>query len=328
MSDSPDGQRGSKWSSLGTEQRNARSESLDRESPEDVVRLLVEEDRVGLDRVLACIDLIATASIWFAEAYGGGGTVLFVGAGTSGRLGVLEAAECPPTFNTDPARIRAEIAGGSNAVFRSEEGAEDRESDGRAAAATLGSGDLLVGLSASSVTPFVRAGLEEARRRGARSVLVTCAAASAVPDDVADLVIALDTGAEILTGSTRLKAGSATKAVLNAISTGAMVRLGKVYGNRMVDVQPSCRKLEDRARRIVAELGEVEPAAAQAAIDATGGRVKPAVLMARAGLSLEQAEAVLERAGGALRPALDAVVESRSESGSGPSSTKSASRPD
>lgn len=305
MSEERQNDGGSRWSSLGTEQRNERSETLDLESPDEVVRLLIEEDRYGLEQALRCREHVARVSTWFAEAYGGGGSVLFMGAGTSGRLGVLEAAECPPTFNTDPSRIRAEIAGGRDAVFRSEEGAEDREEDGRAAAAILGAGDLLIGLSASSVTPYVRAGLRAAQERGARAVLVTCAAPSAVPDDVADLVVALDTGAEILTGSTRLKAGSATKAVLNAISTGAMVQLGKVYGNRMVDVQPSCEKLEDRARRIVLELGDVGPEEAQRAIDAAGGRVKTAVVMVRGDLSAEAADALLDRAGGRLRGALD-----------------------
>ena len=176
---------------------------------------------------------------------------MFLGAGTSGRLGVLEAAECPPTFGTPPERIVGVMAGGPRAVFRSVEGAEDRREAGRRAARARGAGDLLVGISASAVTPFVRGALAEARERGARTVLVACAPQRGLAR-LADVVVAMATGPEVLTGSTRLKAGSATKAVLNAITTAAMVRLGKAYQNLMVDLRPSSAKLRDRAQRIVA----------------------------------------------------------------------------
>jgi N-acetylmuramic acid 6-phosphate etherase len=175
---------------------------------------------------------------------------VFLGAGTSGRLGVLEAAECPPTFGLSPRVIRAVMAGGAEAVFASREGAEDRDDHGRREGARLRPGDVLVGISASSVTPFVRGGLVAARKRGAHTVLVTCAPGPGLRR-LASVVISVATGPEVLTGSTRLKAGSATKAVLNALTTAAMVRLGKCYENLMVDLRASNTKLWDRGARII-----------------------------------------------------------------------------
>jgi N-acetylmuramic acid 6-phosphate etherase len=226
---------------------------------------------------------VARAARLLAGTLEAGGDVVFAGAGTSGRLGVLEAAECPPTFGTGPRRIRAVIAGGSASVFRSREGAEDREGDGRREGRRLRSRDLLIGVSASSVTPFVRGALEGARARGARTVLVTCSPGRGLRG-TADVVIAVPTGPEVLTGSTRLKAGSATKAVLNALTTAAMVRLGKVYQNLMVDLRPGSAKLVDRSRRIVAAAAGVAPAEARRLLRAAGGDVKTAVVMGRVGV--------------------------------------------
>jgi len=239
-----------------------------------------------------------------AETLSDGGDVLLAGAGTSGRLGVLEAAECPPTFGTDPERIRAALAGGPDAVFRAVEGAEDVEADGARAAAGLGESDLLIAISASSVTPYARGAIAEASRRGARSVLVTCAMRETV-GEAADLVIALATGPEVLTGSTRLKAGSATKAALNAISTAAMVRLGKVFENFMVDLRRGSAKLRDRAVRIVAAAGRVERADAERLLEAAAGEVKTAIVMARTGDDAEPARRRLAAAAGYVRRALD-----------------------
>ena len=209
-----------RFGDLLTETRHPASEALDTLPTEDLVGLLLEEDRRGLDAALRHRAAIAEVAGWVADALAAGGDVVFAGAGTSGRLGVLEAAECPPTFGTDPQRIRAFMAGGEEAVFRAREGAEDRGEDGRRAVRGLGSGDLLIALSASSVTPFARGALAAARAQGARTVLLTCAAPEGLGGR-ADRVLALETGPEILTGSTRLKAGSATKAVLNAITTTA-----------------------------------------------------------------------------------------------------------
>jgi N-acetylmuramic acid 6-phosphate etherase len=226
-----------------------------------------------------------------------------VGAGTSGRLGVLEAAECPPTFGTPPGLVRAVMAGGRASVFRAAEGAED---DGRAGAREARRharrGDVVVGVAASGVTPFVRAALATARARGAVTVLVTCN--PTVGRAAARVVVALAVGPEVLAGSTRLKAGTATKLALNTLTTAAFVRLGKVYGNRMVDLQPRSAKLRARARRLVAELGGVSDPAAARLLAAAGGRAKPAIVMARLGVGRREAARRLASAGGILRRAL------------------------
>ena len=305
------------WGGLPTEARHPASADLDRMPGEQIVKLLLDEDQRGLDAARRLSGEVALAAEWLADSLAGGGTVLFAGAGTSGRLGILEAAECPPTFGTDPARIRAVIAGGPEAVFEAREGAEDRAEDGRQAAAKLGAGDLLVGVSASSVTAFVRAALAAARARGARTILVTCsaravdaAATGGTSDDrgeePADLVLALDTGPEVLTGSTRLKAGSATKAVLNAMTTAAMVQAGKVYENLMVDLRPGSAKLGDRARRIIQAAGGVTRRHAEELYNAAGGEVKTAIVMAHCGIGAETARRRLSTASGRVRRAIEA----------------------
>ena len=293
----------SPWSELPTEARHPASEHLDTLPTEDIVSLLLEEDRRGLEAAHRHRGSIARAADRVAETLDSGGDVAFAGAGTSGRLGVLEAAECPPTFGTDPDRIRAAIAGGKDAVFRAREGSEDREDDGRRDVRDLGAGDLLVGLSASSVTPYVRGALEAARRQGARTILLTCAGPRDL-SDLADLVLALETGPEVLTGSTRLKAGSATKAALNAITTAAMVRLGKVFENLMVDLRPGSAKLTDRARRIIEIGGQVSPEEAGRLHRAAGEEVKTAIVMGRCGISVEAARQRLAAAGGRVRHAI------------------------
>lgn len=292
-----------RWRTLLTEGRHPESESLDTLSSEEVVALLLEEDKRGLDLALRQKTDIAKAAEWVAEALDSSGSVVFAGAGTSGRLGILEAAECPPTFGSDPEQIRALMAGGTDAVFRAKEGAEDREDEGREAAADLGESDLLIGLSASSVTLFVHGALTRARELGARTVLLTCAAQEGL-QKLADLVIALETGPEILTGSTRLKAGSATKAALNAITTAAMVRLGKTYGNLMVDLRPGSAKLQDRARRIIETAAEVTLEEAARLHDAAEGDVKVAILMGKLQVTAQVGRDRLQAAGGHLRQAL------------------------
>jgi N-acetylmuramic acid 6-phosphate etherase len=294
---------GGDWRALSTEASNPSSETLDTLSTEEVVSLLLEEDRRGLEIALRSRGDIAQAASWVAEVLDAGRTVLFAGAGTSGRLGYLEAAECPPTFGTDPEQIRAIIAGGPEAVFAAREGAEDVFEDGSAATDKLSDGDLLIAISASAVTPFVLGALESARRGGARTILVTCAPPQQT-SAAADLVLALDTGPEVLTGSTRLKAGSATKAVLNAITTAAMVRLGKVYGNLMVDLRPGSAKLRDRALRILETAGGVAREEAERLYDATGGEVKTAIVMALCNLEVEPSRERLRAAGGHVRKAL------------------------
>jgi N-acetylmuramic acid 6-phosphate etherase len=292
-----------RWQTLQTEGRHPESADLDTLSSKEVVSLLLAEDRAGLDLALLHRDEIAKAAEWLAETLDGGGDVVFAGAGTSGRLGILEAAECPPTFGTDPERIRAVIAGGWQAVFEAQEGAEDRFDDGSLAVDDLGSGDLLMGLSASSVTPYARGALAKGRERGARTILVTCAGEEGL-EDQADLLIALETGPEILTGSTRLKAGSATKAVLNAITTAAMVRMGKAFENLMVDLKPGSAKLRDRAVRIVESAGQVSRREAMQLYELADGEVKTAIVMSRCQISVEEARERLGAARGHVRRAL------------------------
>jgi N-acetylmuramic acid 6-phosphate etherase len=295
--------RASRWAVLLTESRNPRSRRLDALPTRDVVRLLLDEDRRALVATVRQAGAVARAATLVARSLSRGGHLVFLGAGTSGRLGVLEAAECPPTFGIGARSIRAVIAGGPHAVFASREGAEDRDDHGRREGARLRRGDVLVGISASSVTPFVRGALEAARRRGAHTVLVTCSPRRGL-SRLASVVIAVPSGPEVLTGSTRMKAGSATKAVLNALTTSAMVRLGKAYSNWMVDMQPGNAKLRDRARRIVAAAARVTEAEAGRLLTEAGGRAKTAIVMGRLGIAAAPARARLRAASGHVRRAL------------------------
>jgi N-acetylmuramic acid 6-phosphate etherase len=234
-----------------------------------------------------------------------GGRLFYIGAGTSGRLGVLDASECPPTFGTDPEQVQGIIAGGREALVRAIEGAEDHPEDGAAALRERGftAKDVLVGIAACGVTPFVRGGLEEARRLGAGTVFVTCNPDhQGLPE--ADVVIGAAVGPEILTGSTRLKAGTATKLILNSLTTTAMVRLGKCYGNLMVDLTCTNRKLRLRSIRILRQLCGIGEDEARRTLDAAGGELKAAILMARRDLSRDAALARLAQHGGILRLAL------------------------
>jgi N-acetylmuramic acid 6-phosphate etherase len=285
---------------LPTERANRATGDLDRLSAIQIVRLMNREDRHPVEAVRRAAPAIARAVNLIVEALRGGGRLFFVGAGTSGRLGVLEAAECPPTFGTPPRLVQAIMAGGRAAVFRSREGAEDDAGAARRAVrARVRRGDVVVGVSASGRTPFALAGLVAARRLGARTVLVACHAGRA--RDLAEVVIAPWPGPEVLAGSTRLKAGTATKLVLNILTTATMARLGKVYGNRMIDLQPRSRKLRARAVRLVEEIAGVSRARAQGALRAAGGSARLAIAIARLGLSAAEARAALRRHRGDLR---------------------------
>jgi N-acetylmuramic acid 6-phosphate etherase len=294
---------GDHWQGLPTESRNPRSRALDTLPTRAIVRLMLDEDRRALVAALHETDAITRAAEAAALVLGRGGRLVFLGAGTSGRLGILEASECPPTFGSDPDQIRGVMAGGEGAVFQAVEGAEDRDDLGRREGARLRRQDLLVGISASSVTPFVRGALAAAREKGARTVLVTCAPAPGL-SRLADVVVAVATGPEVLTGSTRLKAGSATKAVLNAITTAAMVRLGKAYGNLMVDLRQTNAKLKDRARRIVSAATRASRAEAERLLDEAGDDVKAAIVMGQLGTDAPAARRRLARARGHVRKAL------------------------
>ena len=292
----------SDYARLPTERANPATRHIDRLSTRRVVALINSQDALVAPAVARQGREIARAAD-AAAALSRGGTLLFVGAGTSGRLAVLEAAECPPTFGTDPRRIRAVMAGGKSSVFRAKEGAEDDARAGAAAARELKRGDMLVGIAASGITPFVRAALETAKRRGCATALVT-----SNPDRagrVAGILIAPDVGPEVLTGSTRLKSGTAAKLVLNALTTAAMIRLHKVYDHWMVDLKPTNRKLRLRAARLIAELGRVAPERAEALLDESGGHVKTAVVMARLSLTRAHARKRLAAKAGSLRRVLE-----------------------
>jgi len=289
---------------LPTERRNPRSRNLDRLSAVEIARLMNRTDHAAVAAVVRAARGIGRAVDVIVASLSRGGRLLFVGAGTSGRLGVLEAAECPPTFDTPPALVQAVMAGGRRAVFRSAEGAEDDAAEGaRAIRRHARRGDVVVGIAASGVTPFVRAALDAARRRSAATVLVTCN--PRVSRRAARVLIALATGPEVLAGSTRLTAGTATKLVLNTLTTASFARLGRVYGNRMVDLRPRSAKLRARALRLVSGIGRVSEREAGRLLAAARGSVKLAILMARLGLTPREARARLGRAGGSLRRALE-----------------------
>ncbi len=286
-----------------TERRNPRTASIDLASALEIVDLLTAEDRTVLDAVATQRESIAQVIDMVADAFRAGGRLFYVGAGTLGRLGVLDASECPPTFGTDPETVQGIVAGGPPALLRPQEGAEDdpgaaaREMDERA----VGSSDVVVGIAASGTTPYVRGALLRAQARGARTVIVAC---SPPPDDLLarlDASIIPLTGPEAVTGSTRLKAGTATKLVLNAITTGAMIRIGKTYGNLMVDLRATSAKLVDRGERIVMEVCGASRDEARALIDAAGGSVKVAIVMHELDATRAAAERALEQAGGVVR---------------------------
>jgi N-acetylmuramic acid 6-phosphate etherase len=297
----------SHWAELLTEQRNPRSMDLDALSTADAVRLMNEEDQTVAQAVATQSDAIAAAVDLVVGRLNKGGRLFYVGAGTSGRLGVLDASECPPTFGTDPEQVQGIIAGGSDALVRSQEGAEDRPEDGAAAitSRSIGDTDIALGIAASGVTPYVHGALEAAASAGAGTIFFTCNPAAAEQVSV-DVVIAPEVGPEIITGSTRLKAGTATKLVLNTISTLAMVQLGKVYENLMVDVRPSNTKLRDRTRRILGTLTGLSESEADTAISGADGDLKLAIVQTKRAVSKETARRLLDENGNVVRRALEA----------------------
>ena len=295
-----------RWANLLTEQRNPKSINLDALSTLEAVRLINEEDHTVPQAVASQLDQIAAAVDLIVEKLRQGGRLFYVGAGTSGRLGVLDASECPPTFGTAPERVQGLIAGGPEALTRSQEGAEDDREKAKAELAERGlqPDDVVIGIAASGVTPYVHGALEAAGELGAATVFFTCN-----PDAVklvsADVAIAPAVGPEIVTGSTRLKAGTATKLVLNTLSTVAMVKLGKVYENLMVDVQPMSAKLHDRSRRILGALTGFAETEAAAAIEAAGNDLKTAIVQTKRAVSKETARTLLDRNDGIVRKALE-----------------------
>jgi len=286
-----------------TERRNPRTADIDVSSALDIVEMMNAEDRKVPEAVYAARHDIARLIDLVLAAFRAGGRLVYVGAGTSGRLGVIDATECPPTFGSDPRMVVGVIAGGSAALQRSQEGAEDDEPAGRRAIDDLrvSRQDVVVGIAASGTTPFVGAAIGQAQAVGACTALVTCTAPPEALRASCDVIVEVPVGPEILTGSTRLKAGTATKLVLNSITTGAMIRLGKAYGNLMVDLMASSAKLRDRGERIVMETCAVDRTAARAAVDAAGGSVKLAIVMVRRAVTAEEGRRLLVEARGLVR---------------------------
>ena len=284
-----------------TERRNPRTTNIDLADPLALVDIIAAEDATVPAAVASQREGLARAIELAVAAFHSGGRLLYVGAGTSGRLGVLDASEMPPTFGTDPAMVQGFIAGGPAALTRAQEGAEDRPESGAAdlAAAHVGPADFVVGIAASGTTPYVRGALVHAHQVGARTAMVAC---TPIPADlVVDVAILPIVGPEVVTGSTRMKAGTATKLVLNTITTGAMIRMGKTYGNLMVDLRATNAKLAARSERIVAEVCGISREAAREALGAAGGGVKLAIVMHKCGVSREEADRRLGEAGGMLR---------------------------
>ncbi|MEX2109771.1 MAG: N-acetylmuramic acid 6-phosphate etherase [Gemmatimonadaceae bacterium] len=286
-----------------TERRNVRTASIDLASALEIVDLINAEDRQVPDVVATQREQIARGIELAVATFRAGGHLFYVGAGTSGRLGVLDASEIPPTFGADPSMVQGIIAGGLPALTRSQEGAEDVVQNGALAMDEHGvdKNDFVVGIAASGTTPYVRAALERAATLGARTAIVACSPPPADLVATVDVTILPIVGPEVVTGSTRMKAGTATKLVLNTITTGAMIRLGKTYGNLMVDLRATNNKLVDRSRRIVMEVCGVSRDEAKRLLEAADKSVKVAIVMHKKGVSREIAESLLAANGGVIR---------------------------
>jgi len=294
---------------LTTEAVNESSAQIDSSSALEIVRMMNAEDTVAVAAVGAVASEVAAAIDLVANAFRHGGRLIYMGAGTSGRLGVLDASECPPTFGSEPGQIVGLIAGGERALRHPVEGAEDSPEQGAAdlKALELTSRDVVMGIATSGRTPYVLGGLRYAAEVGAVAIGFACNRPSAM-DGLAQVMIAPIVGPEVLAGSTRLKAGTATKLVLNMITTGAMIRSGKTYGNRMVDLKPLNEKLRIRSRRIIREIAGVDDALAAQCLAATAGHLKPALTMALAGIDSQTAQQLLANHGGHVRSAVAAAL--------------------
>ncbi|MGE3178282.1 MAG: N-acetylmuramic acid 6-phosphate etherase, partial [Vicinamibacterales bacterium] len=302
----------SKWQSLPTEAINPATLGIDKLSPADIVEGMLSEDRKMLAAVQREKDRIAVGVDILTQALRRGGRIIFVGAGTSGRLGLLESAEMPPTFGTDPKLVLAIMAGGKNALLGAKEGVEDDYEEGARAITRLTPSrkDVVIGVSASGMTPFVRGGLTRARRAGSKIIFVTCDPRTELQTFV-DLTIAPSVGPEVIAGSTRLKAGTATKLVLNMLTTGAMIRIGKTYGNLMVDVATGSEKRKDRARRIITIVTGLEYDEAEKLLKRAHWNVKAAIVMQKTGLTYVRALSRLRRSHDSMREAIGEDVEPR-----------------
>jgi N-acetylmuramic acid 6-phosphate etherase len=302
----------SKWQSLPTEAINPVSLAVDKAPVTEIVDMVINEDRKVIAAVQKERERIAHGVEIIVKALKRGGRIIFIGAGTSGRLGVVEASEMPPTFGTSPSLVQAIMAGGQDAVFKAKEGVEDNYEEGARSIGRLrlGKKDVVIGVSASGMTPFVRGGLTRARKVGAKIIFVTCWPGSELQNFV-DLQIAPAVGPEIIAGSTRLKAGTATKMVLNMLTTISMIKVGKTYGNLMVDVRTGSEKLKDRARRILGVTTGLTYDEADALLKRAKWNVKAAIVMQKTGLTLAQALQRLKKADDLVRDAIGEDIEPR-----------------
>ena len=291
---------------IATEQRNPNTMNIDALSTLEMVKLINREDHRVAEAVELVTDKIAAAVDVIAHRLSKGGRLIYCGAGTSGRLGILDAVECPPTYSTEPEMVQALMAGGYPAIFKAVEGAEDSKELGveDMKGIHFSAADVLVGIAASGRTPYVLGCMEYAKQLGAPTVAVTCCPGS-VLDQFADIGIAPCPGPEVITGSTRMKSGTAQKMVLNMLSTGAMIKLGKVYGNLMVDVKPSNEKLIRRCVTIVCSATECDEAAATAALEKCGYRPKTAIVMILCGVDAEEAARLLKQSDGRIAKVLE-----------------------
>src|ERR671935_454806 len=295
----------SKWQSLPTEQINPATLAIDKLAPTDIVQRMLNEDRKMLAAVQREKERIAVGVEIITQALRKNGRIIFVGAGTSGRLGVLESAEMPPTFGTSPDLVQAIMAGGKGAILRAREGVEDNYEEGSRSINRLRptKRDVVIGVSASGMTQFVRGALTRARRAGSKIIFVTCDPRSELQIFV-DLTIAPGVGPEVIAGSTRLKAGTATKIVLNMLTTASMVRIGKTYGNLMVDVITGSQKLKDRAKRILGIVTGIDYDEADKLLRRAHWNVKAAIVMQKSGVSYQKALALLRHAHDFVRDAI------------------------
>jgi N-acetylmuramic acid 6-phosphate etherase len=303
----PHSQHATAIHSLGTEQQNVASEALDTKSALEIATIINAQDATVAGAIAKALPNIALAIDAIADALRSGGRLIYVGAGTSGRIAALDAAECPPTFGTDPKMVQFVIAGGENALGRAVEANEDSRELGVRDIRKLrpGKKDVVVGIAASGRTPYTVAAVEDARKRGAKTIAVSCNAGSPLAE-VVDIVITADVGAEVVSGSTRMKAGTAQKMILNMLTTGAMTRLGYVYGNLMVNVSPKNEKLVERAVTILSKAAGAHREAARTALKDAGRSVAVALVMLKTGVGRAEAKRRLKAAQGNVRKAIGA----------------------
>lgn len=293
---------------LATEQRNEASQHIDVASSLEIVKIINEEDQKVAKLVSERSEVIAEAIELITESFNNGGKLFYFGAGTSGRLGVVDASECPPTFGSHPDLVQGFIAGGKDAMYMAKEGAEDLEENGakEIREKNIKASDVVCGLAASGRTPYVVGAINEAKKRGCKTILVTT-----VPKDQIkvqpDIVIDVPVGAEVVTGSTRMKSGTAQKMVLNMLTTGSMIRLGKVYENVMVDLQLTNKKLVERAKRIIMMFTDLNYELASEYLKKSGNHVKTAIVMAKGNLEKEEAQKRIEESNGFIRKALEGL---------------------